>query len=314
MADPPSTSSEVNETVGAVEVRMEDAPTKMDAEKTNEVPNASEKAVEKPVEATDTDTAPIQPVGAMTSSVEPEATKTSSAKLDDVTGDGTGTGAPIVTSQSGIVPNTATTVTDTPSTSETSKAGVGMPESSTTPATVKSASASNDTATSTTTDATTLVAIAPTPQPETSTATATETLTTTKPTIVAPQSQPAFTKKRKAPSVNSTTTPVTGTTTTAAPKQSSSSSTLITSRPPVSSPLPSMADYPVVAQTVKDIFTLLETCTYIGIKLDYDTFLYSYAFPFKEHDSHLSLFRSSYRRWSFNTGTIGVQLAGTTRM
>jgi hypothetical protein len=57
MVDTPSTSSEVNATVGAVEVRMEDAPTKMDAEKTTEVPNASKKAVEKPVEATDT--API---------------------------------------------------------------------------------------------------------------------------------------------------------------------------------------------------------------------------------------------------------------
>jgi hypothetical protein len=249
MADPPSTS-DGKAAVSSVEAKMEDDLTKMDREKSTEFPEANEKSAEKPVEAP----APIKPAGAMTSFVEATKASSSAAKEDskDALATNPDTGAPIAASRAAVVPKT--TAATTPSTSERSKAVVGMPapavtsssapgtaKMSTTPATVAPASASNDAAT-------TLVVIAPAPQPETPTA------TTTKPTIVAPQL--ASTKKRKAPSVNSTPMPVTGTTT-AGPKPSS---TLITSRPPVSSP--SMADYPVVAQTVKDIFTLLETCTY----------------------------------------------------
>jgi hypothetical protein len=248
MADPPS-PNEVNASLAAVKATMKHAPTKIDGEKVTEVPKAIEKTVEKAVEAP----APIRPAEAMTSSLEATNTSSSAAKEDskDALATKPDTGTPIHASRAAVVPKT--TATATPSTSERAKAVVSMPaptatsssapgtaKSSTSPAIVKPAPVSNDGAP--------LVAIAPAPQPETPTA------TTTKPTIVAPQ--PASTKKRKAPSANSTTACVTGTSTAG----SKPSATLMTTRPPVSSP--SMADYPVVAQTVKDIFTLLETCTY----------------------------------------------------
>jgi hypothetical protein len=77
MLDPLSTS-EVKAEVGAVEASMEDATTKMDVEKTTEVPRGSEKAAEKTVEGP----VPIKPAGETTSSVE-ATDVTSSAAIQD---------------------------------------------------------------------------------------------------------------------------------------------------------------------------------------------------------------------------------------